>query len=237
MPPSVRCTESSELLAELALGIADGRERSRALEHVAECPDCQHELERQAAVADGLLTLAVDEEPPLGFETRVLRSIFPAPSPTRARRRFVLRWLVPAVAVLAAVALTAGAMWVGTRDERQLADHYRGTLDEAHGEYFGAVRLEDAAGRQGGVVFRYHGSPSWVVITVAPNHRGDVSRAELVDANGRRHVLAGFRLADGIWGGPVPIELEDVAAVELVRLDGRTELSAQLRNPSGARPR
>jgi hypothetical protein len=228
MPHSVRCHESRELLAELAIGIADGRERSCALEHVAECLDCQQELERQAAVADGLLTLGAVEEPPLGFETRVLRTIFPAPEP---RRRLGFRWLAPALAAAVAVVVTAGAMFVAYRDDRQLADHYRATLGEAHGQYFGAVRLEDAAGRQGGVVFRYRGSPSWVVITVTASYRSDVARAELVDASGRRHSLAAFRLVDGIWGGPLPVALADVAAVQLLRSDGRTELSAQLRNP------
>jgi hypothetical protein len=228
MPHSVRCHETRELLAELAIGIADGRERSRALEHVAECLDCQQELERQAAVADGLLTLGAVEEPPLGFETRALRTIFPAPEP---RRSLAFRWLVPALAAAIAVVVTAGAMFVAYRDERQLAGHYRATLGEAHGEYFGAVRLEDAAGRPGGVVFRYRGSPSWVVITVTESHRSDVVRAELFDASGRRHSLPAFRLGDGIWGGPLPVALADVAAVQLLRPDGRTELSAQLRNP------
>jgi hypothetical protein len=236
MPRRARCAESSELLAELAIGIADGRDRSRVLEHVAECSDCQYELERQAAVADGLLALAADEEPPPGFESRVLDSIFPAPARERTGRRFALRWLVPAVAVLASVVITAGAMWAGYRDDRQLADHYRSALAEAHGEYFGAVRLEDAAGRQGGVVFRYRGSPSWVVITVTPSHRRAVARAELVETTGRRIAIPAFRLVDGIWGGSVPVELGDVAAVELLRRDGRTELSAQLRNPSGVVP-
>jgi hypothetical protein len=235
MPHSARCTESRELLAELAIGIADGRDRSRALEHVAECTDCQFELERQAAVADGLLTLGAVEEPPPAFETRVLQTIFP-PAPRRARKRFALRWLAPAFAVVAAIAVTAGAMWAGFRDDRQLADRYRAALEEAHGQYFGAVQLQDAAGRQGGVVFRYRGSPSWVVVTVAPSYRADVARAELVDAAGRRHPLSAFRLVGGIWGGPLPIGLEDIASVQLQRPDGRTELSAQLRNPSGVVP-
>lgn len=232
MPHSARCNGSRELLAELAIGIADGPEHSRALAHVAECTECQIELERQSAVADELLTLAAEEEPPLGFESRVLRAIQPEPAPTRGRVP-LLRWLVPAVAAAIAVALTAGAMFVGYRDERRVADHYRATLSQAHGEYFGAVRLEDAAGRPGGVVFRYRGTPSWLVISVAPD-RARIASADVVDARGRRIPLRSFRLVDGVWGGPVPVALGNVAAVELLRPDGRTELSAQLGNLSGA---
>ena len=36
-----RCEETRELAAELALGIVEGEERGRALEHLADCPDCR----------------------------------------------------------------------------------------------------------------------------------------------------------------------------------------------------
>jgi Putative zinc-finger len=224
MSADERCEETRELLPELALGIADGAERARVLEHVADCADCRRELERQSAIADGLLVLAPEHEPPLGFELGVLRAIQP-PHPRRGSLR---RPLGLVAAVAAAVAITAGAMLVGVRDDRRLADQYRDTLAQANGTYFGAAPLADAAGRRGGVLFVYRGSPSWILVTVAPPFRGAVARAELVDRGGRRIPLPSFRLADGAWGGSIPLDLQHVAAVHLVGADGRSELVAEL---------
>ena len=70
-----------DVLSELAIGIADGAERAQALDHVSDCADCRQELDRQSAVADELLLLAPGQEPPIGFELQVLRSIQPAPQP------------------------------------------------------------------------------------------------------------------------------------------------------------
>jgi hypothetical protein len=218
-----RCEETRELLPELALGIADGEERARVLEHVEDCARCRRELERQSAVADELLALAPEQEPPLGFELGVLRSIEP-PAP----RRGLLRRFAFIAAIVAAVAITAGGMTLGFRDERRLADHYRATLAQAHGTYFGARRFADAANRPGGVLFAYRGSPSWIMVTVASRHRAAVERAEIVDRSGRRIPLSSFRLDDGVWGGSIPVDFPDVAAVHLVDRDGRSVLVAQL---------
>jgi Putative zinc-finger len=217
-----RCEETRGLLTELALGIADGEDRARVLEHASDCADCRRELERQSAIADELLVLAPEQEPPPGFELRVLRTI----QPRAPRRGFLLRRLAVVGVVAAAVAVTAGGMLLGFRDDRRLADHYRATLAQANGTYFGAVRLTDPAGRPGGVLFSYRGSPSWVVVTVAPRHRDAVERAELVDRSGRRIPLSSFTLSNGAWGGAIPVELSDVAALHLVGADGRSVLVA-----------
>jgi hypothetical protein len=219
-----RCEETHELLPELALGIADGEERARVLEHVTDCADCRRELERQSAIADELLVLAPEQEPPPGFEVSVLRSIQPLAAP----RRSFLRLLAPVAAIAAAVAITAGAMLVGFRDERRLADQYRATLAQANGKYFGAVPFADPAGREGGVLFVYRGAPSWIVVTVSPQHRAAIERAELVDRSGRRVPLPSYRLANGAWGGAIPIDLSEAAAVHLVGGDGRSVLVAEL---------
>lgn len=224
-----RCHETRELAAELALGIADGRDRARVLEHLADCADCRREVEGFSAVADELLVLAPEQEPPLGFELRVLRSLEP---PRTTRRHTARRLAVLAAAVLVAVGVTAGAMLLGFRDERRLAAHYRATLAQAQGSYFGAVRLHDGAGEPAGIVFAYRGSPSWITITVAAEHRSSVQGAELVDRDGNRIPLASFRLVDGVWGGALPVGLDSAAAVHLVGEDGRSLLIAELGNPS-----
>jgi hypothetical protein len=220
----------AQFAAELALGIADGEDRARLLEHLADCADCRREVEGFSAVADELLVLAPEQEPALGFELRVLRSLEP---PGAKPRRTARRLAVLAAAVLVAVGVTAGAMLLGFREERRLADRYRATLAQAQGSYFGAVRLHDGAGEPAGVVFAYRGSPSWITITVASEHRSSVQGAELVDRDGKRIPLASFRLVDGVWGGALPLGLESAAAVHLVDEDGRSLLIADLMgNPS-----
>src|SRR5262249_6157168 len=137
MSGSGHCDETRELVPELALGIADGEDRARVLEHAATCADCRHELEELAGLADELLVLAPAAEPPVGFERRVLESIAPVAAPARRRRRRLRPVLALAAAAVAAAAVTAGAVLVAGRDDRRLADHYRSVLAEAHGSYLG----------------------------------------------------------------------------------------------------
>src|SRR5215468_3503096 len=224
MSRSGACDEARELAGELALGIADGEDRARVLDHAADCPDCRRELERLSVLADELLLLAPEREPPAGFEVRVLRAVQSRPAP----RRRIWRALPVAVAALAAAAITAGSLLYAFRDDRRLADHYRATLSEAHGSYFSAVRLHDAAGAPGGVVFLYRGAPSWMVVTVDGPYRDSARRAELVAVGGRRVPLSRFRLGDGTWGGAIPIDPRRLAAVHLVGSDGRTVLEAYM---------
>src|SRR5438034_844853 len=133
MSGDVTCQEAREHLAELALGVADGEQRARTLDHVDGCPECRHELERLSVVGDRLLELAPEVEPPIGFELRVLESISPRP----ARRPRLRRWVLAVVAAaIASAAIASGALLFALRDDRRLADHYRGTLTEAHGSYF-----------------------------------------------------------------------------------------------------
>jgi hypothetical protein len=219
-----RCLETREGLAELALGIADGAERARMLEHVAECAECRRELERQSQIADGVLALAPEHEPPIGFELEVLNAIHP-PAPGR---RSLWRPLAVAAVVAAAVAVTAGGMLLGFREDRRVADQYRAALAEANGTYFGARPLVDPAGRRGGVLFVYRGQPSWIVVVVDEAYRDAVTEAELVDRAGGRIGLPAFGLADSAWGGAIPLDLQHVASVQLVGDDGRSVLVATL---------
>ena len=71
-PSSPDCARVRAGLPEVALGIADGEQRALALEHIAGCPDCRRELEELSSLADELIALAPEREPPTGFENRVL---------------------------------------------------------------------------------------------------------------------------------------------------------------------
>src|SRR3954470_9922047 len=92
-----RCHETREMAADLALGIVEGEERGRALQHLADCPDCRAEVEKYSELADELLLLAPHREAPVGFESRVLGELLPAPKPKRRRRlRLLLAPAAPA---------------------------------------------------------------------------------------------------------------------------------------------
>ena len=118
----MNCHELRDLAPELALGIADGEERAEALRHLADCGECRRLVEQMTGVADELLMLAPAQEPPAGFESRVLEGLGLGGAPKRRRwRGLALRVAAP----VAAAAVTAG---VGGEEEgaallaRQLAD-------------------------------------------------------------------------------------------------------------------
>jgi Putative zinc-finger len=207
------CDQIRALLPELALGIAEGEERGMALEHLADCPDCRRRLVELAEVADEILLLAPSEEPVAGFESRVLDQL----RPRRARRRRTpLRLLIPATAAALAVAAT---MVFAYRDDRDLADRYRGTLAEANGKYLSAEKLTAPSGEDVGVAFGYEGSPSWVLVTVEEAEMAAGSyQVELVTTSGQRIPLRPLEIENGTGsrGQSIPVHFEKVAEVRLL---------------------
>ena len=221
------CERVRELAPELALGIADGEERAAALEHLARCPDCRRYLEELSVSADELLLLAPAQEPPLGFEERVLAQI--APRRGRGWRRYTAP---AAVAAVAAVAAAAG-VWIATDSDREIADRYAETLATANGEYFDAAPLEAAGGRRVGTVFGYQGDPSWCLVVVDPGEDGTLASGtyvmELVTRGGRHipwgplEVQAGAgsagRTMQGDWDGLAEVRLLHRDQGEVARAD------------------
>ena len=78
------------------------------------------------------------------------------------------------------------------------------------------------------MLFTYRGSPSWILVTV-PSPRDGRGRARggglTGQASGSRSARSGS--SNGVWGGALPIDLANVAALHLVGRDGHTELSAR----------
>jgi hypothetical protein len=213
------CEEIRELAPEIALGIADGEERAEALRHLATCAECQRVVEELSQVADGLLVLAPAEEPPAGFESRVLRAVGQHRPPRRRLARWLSpRWLAPRLGpALAAVAVTAAVLISVYHDDHQTAERYRGILAEAGGRYFQAEPLTAEAGGRGGVAFGYEGSPSWLFLTVDPEYRDAVTRGELVTKAGRTIALPSLELdRKGSWGGAIPVSLYRVGSIRLL---------------------
>jgi hypothetical protein len=218
-----RCEEVRALAPEIALGIVEGEERGRALEHLADCPECRRRVEELAEVADGLLLLAPHREAPAGFESRVLGRVLPG-APKRRRRRRLGLVLAPVAAALTAVAITLAVV----SDDLDLASDYRATLDEANGSGFYASGLQTPSGEEAGTVFTYVGSPNWMFINVDPAHRADLKGAELVTDDGAQLRLSWFRLdRSGSSGGGLPVDPHHVSMLRLLPAPGGERLVAR----------
>jgi len=217
-----RCEETRELAAELALGVVEGEERGRALKHLAECPDCRAEVEKFSDVADELLLLAPHREAPVGFESRVLGDLLPAPQPKRRRRLQLV--LAPAAAAVAAAAIVLAIV----APDLRTASHYRHTLDQANGKEFESYSLRGAGGSLAGTVFSYQGAPSWLLINVDQGDRAGLQGAELVMDDGRQVPLNWFHLdPSGSSGGGIPVDPHNVSVLRLLPAPGGQPLVAR----------
>jgi hypothetical protein len=193
----MNCEELHELAPEIALGTVDGEERAEALRHLATCAECRRLVDQLAEVADELLMRAPVQEPPAGFESRVIETLGFQRRPARPLAHRLLLRLGPP---LAAAAVSAVALVAVYHDDRVTAERYRETLAQA------------------GVVFGYQGMPSWGLVIVDPDHRDRVSSGELVTKDRRTIPIASLELdrRNGSWGGAIPTNLYDVASIRLL---------------------
>lgn len=229
---SARPAHLGALGPELALGVATGEDRARALEHLAGCEECRRDLAELTEVADALLLLAPRAEPPEGFESRVVNRMGPGPSTRRPRWRRAVAGL--AAAVLGAAA-ALGVAFVATGEEREMASSYRRALEQAQGTYFGGLALRDQAGEPAGHVFGYEGRPPWVfvVVTAAPGSGTHDVEAETGD--GTEISLGSFSVVDGrgSFGTILPVDLFEVALVRVTERGGPGVLTAEAPPPEG----
>ena len=128
------CDVFDDAVTDLALGHLSEPERSALLAHAARCARCAAELADAVAVTDGLLELAPEVEPPVGFEQRVV-----APPAGGSRRRRRSPWLVAAAAA-AVVAVYLPGVLRGDRPIERDA-----TVLTAAGEPAGTMTLDDDA--------------------------------------------------------------------------------------------
>jgi hypothetical protein len=221
MSEAMRCDALAELAPELALGIVTGEQRARALGHLARCPDCRRRVQELSALADALVLLPPAQEPPVGFESRVLAAL-----PTRIRPRRWRRLALVAAALLLAASVGGSGVFAAGRGDRDLAERYRHTLAVAGGEAFGAWQLGDA-----GTVLVYQGSPSWMFVSMRPPAGTGPFACDLVLTSGRRVALGTFglqRYQTG-WGRTIPVKLDEVDRVELRDLGRNRTFQATLR--------
>ena len=227
-PSSADCASTRDELPELALGIADGERRALALEHIAGCSDCRRELEELSSVADELIALAPEHEPPPGFENRLLGRLAVRQTKPRPARRRRLRRLAFAAAVPAVAAATALAMSISYSSDRRLASQYRAALQGGHGKFFQSAHLSTPSGQTAGLVFAYQGSPSWVFYVMNGRYANGLYKEQIVTRSGRTFTLPAFRAVDGTWGISTPVPVRDIALVKLIRQPGGAALKATL---------
>lgn len=214
MSESRRCAEIRELIPELAMGVAPGDERARALDHIATCADCRQALEETSATVDELLLIAPEHEPPPGFDARVIEAV----SDQRPRRWNISKVLPAAAAIVLAASLGAGLAHRAGSGDRQLADQYRQTLREADGQYLRAADLVGEDGQAAGHVFAYQGDPSWVFVTVenAPSGAHKV-RYVTDDGHARWFGVCMVRDGHGSWGTSIDVPIYALDSVQLVQ--------------------
>lgn len=175
------CDEIEAVAAELALGILPGDERAEALRHLAGCPACRDRVDAMAHVADQLLLAAPEEEPPIGFESKVLDRVAAErqPAPTQIHRWH--RWTVAAVAVAAAAVLFASALAGMARERSTDQASHRGveaaTVSFGGGEWVCRVTAFSGHGTQPTeLVIRLteppQSAPNWYTVQAEPTNGG-----------------------------------------------------------------
>jgi predicted anti-sigma-YlaC factor YlaD len=198
-----------ESLAELSLGILDGRERVTVLEHVSECEECTAELASLARTVDALGTIVPSREPGLGFETRVLDEV------ARSRRaaRPTARWALAAAAAVVAlvVGLVIGdTVFSGSPPNRAAA--FERPLVGRHGVVGQVVAFTSG----------YDGP--WMMVSLAGAGSSPTVWCDVVTTSGRRVDLGAFDLADGAasWRADLPVSINHVRQVLISGPGGAT---------------
>lgn len=229
------CDAVAEPLALLATGALAGDERAAVLRHTGTCARCRAELAELARVADGVLLLAPEIEPPAGFESAVIARVADRGTAPRWaviwRNRLAGRWVrsAAAAAVLAiAMASGAGVVWWSTEADRRLATQTRDTLEIAGGRYLKAARLVTSAGAVVGTAFMYEGDPSWLLLSISGAPADGPYDVTLVTDDRTRYMAGVCQVANGAGTTAyrLHIPVASVEAIELVGPSGVT-LSAQ----------
>jgi hypothetical protein len=221
------CEQVRELAPEVALGIASAKERARALEHLVSCNECRAHVQELSAVADEILLLAPESEPPVGFESRVIDSFdAKAPSPRRFQRV-----VLAAAAVLLIAAVAGGGTYLAGRHSRDLASRWASVLGTGNGSSFSAAALGDAnSGVNEGRAFLFRGDPSWIYVEVqAPSSFSGTYGVQLVTSGGDTIPVGSvtYKNGRGSWGRSVDRSGMTITGLQCTDATGAVVLTAR----------
>lgn len=227
-PPAHACRGSRPHLAELALGILEGRARGGVVAHLDTCGACSLEEDRLARTADLLAELAPQRSPPAHLAEAVL---------ARGRGSALRRRRLPRIA-LGALALALGLVGAGVTaasldsspapratSTTPVAVATAGDPWEAAGP---AAALRAASGTSLGTVSVRGAHPSWLVVSLAAA-RSIPLRCVLTTTTGRVVALGTFPPSASRWAAALPVPATAAASVELTASDGSVVARAHLR--------
>jgi hypothetical protein len=216
--PRPDCAVVHDDLNEFALGILNGRHRSRVLDHVTSCEECRSELEALAVVADDLMALAPHVEPPLGFESRLVDR-YHAESRKRSRRAIRIVTLVAAAFALVAVGYTLAN--IGSTPVHLASPTY--------GEVPISASLT-SQGRSLGHVWVSSGSPSWIYMSLDDANWSGTAWCRVTLKGGRVMDLGAFTVTRGYgaWAARVDSSGLAVRSAQVTDVTGHILASATL---------
>ncbi|MGW1377443.1 hypothetical protein ACWD6P_24675 [Streptomyces sp. NPDC002446] len=243
MSEDVTCQKLREFGAELALGVLPGRERAEAVAHLDRCADCREYVGQLTLVGDGLVGLLPGREPPVGFETRVARSLARSAAAQgarrhprgigRARRGFRGRVRLRVASAVAALALACGfGGWaVGTALENAAAPARPVVMGA--GLLHGGLTAAGPDRQPVGEIFAHTGSPAWMYLSVDLDDAGIPYSGKvtclLERTNGTTVRVGTFALHDGYgyWGAPLAVDPSTLSGARLVATDGTVLATAR----------
>jgi len=237
MPSDLTCENLREIGAELALGVLPGRERAGAVAHLDRCADCREYVEQLTFVGDRLIGLLPGSEPPVGFETRVARSLTQDASAHEGRahargfgllhkrRRGPVRLRVASAAAALLLAIGFGGWAIGNAIE-DIATETSHSSEAVTGLLWGRLTSARGLGRPTGDIYAHPGSPGWLYMSVdladAGNRYSGKVSCLLERNDGTTTPVGSFTLREGYgyWGNPAPVDPSALSGVRLTSSDG-----------------
>jgi len=212
------CEAIREDLSEFALRLVSGRRRAEMLEHLATCSKCSAQLAEEVLVADALLALAPEIDPPLGFESRLAKRL--GERSVNFRRR---RVRLAAMAAAAAIAVLFG-FGIGT-----IATGHTSSGTASRSANLTEAKLV-SGGRAIGYVYLASGSPAWMFMSVAGANWSGTVWCEVTSTSGNVAMVGRFDLVQGrgAWGVPLRVKSSLVRSASLVDASGVTLATARL---------
>lgn len=216
MPPPEavpECDAVADELASIAVGSLNGRNRTRSLAHVEECPSCAADLAALSAAAESLLALVPEVDPPAEFSRRVTARF--AAEPVSGVRHHRRRFTLP---VVAAAIIGAGVVlgsWLSTPGPSGAPGVLTAVLRSATGAD-GSVTISAAP-------------ESWAIINISGVVEASPVTCELTLADGSRLVIGRYDLHAGYgsWAAPVADGGRPVRSVAILNAAGAVVASAR----------
>jgi len=221
------CEAYENELAELALGVLTGRERSQVLSHVESCPRCAEDLEILSRTADTVLQAAPDMEPPLGFEVRLFERMGVTDAPPRRRRRLrPSRW-VPAVVGVAAAALALG-VGLSVTSSPSTSPPQQSAPSHDQGQVVTAALV--SKGQTVGHVMTFGGDKPWLSMMLDDSSAHGTVRCDVVTEDGKVHTVGTFETREGYgaWMAPLHVNPATVRTAEVESPSGTVIATATL---------